>query len=171
VDLSRLTDWIQLKPRYLLPLFAASSVLLFAPAPLNATLGITGLIENYRGWIGVVWLVTGSLLLTHLTIALWEVAKKWIKGRRRAKTYHESITGLSPQEKEVLVRFVDDQRSTVVLKMGEGVAETLVSKGILFRASTISQGLDYFAYSLQPWAWEYLNENPELLEAGRSDSD
>ncbi len=32
------------------------------------------------------------------------------------------------------------------------------------RPTNLSRGGEVFAYNVQPWAWEYLNSHPRLLE-------
>ena len=39
----------------------------------------------------------------------------------------------------------------------------LVAERILFRASSLGQSFDYFAYNIQLWVGEYLNKHPKLL--------
>jgi hypothetical protein len=42
------------------------------------------------------------------------------------------------------------------------VVNGLEIKKVIFRASNIGD-LDEWAYNIQPWAWEYLNDHPELF--------
>jgi hypothetical protein len=46
--------------------------------------------------------------------------------------------------------------------MADGVVGGLDER-VLYRASNLGQSVDYFAYNIQPWAWDYLNEHRKLL--------
>ncbi len=48
--------------------------------------------------------------------------------------------------------------------MSDGVVGGLLTKRILYRSSSLSLSYTTFAYNLQPWAWEYLNSHPRLLD-------
>ena len=47
--------------------------------------------------------------------------------------------------------------------MADGVVGGLEGERVLYRASSLGCSVDYFAYNIQPWAWEYLNEHRKLL--------
>jgi hypothetical protein len=47
--------------------------------------------------------------------------------------------------------------------MHDGMVGGLQAERIIYRASSLGQSFDYFAYNIQPWAWEYLNKNRKLL--------
>ena len=156
MDWSKLTDWIQLRPRYLFPVFVAATVLLFAPSAILALLGLSEIVDDFRPWIGIGWLTAAALLLTHVlaeTTAPFRVRiKEWFRVRRLIKR----IPALSPQELQVLSWYIDEQKATQILPISSGVAGSLEAKKIIFRSATISTGQDRFAYTMQPWAWEYL---------------
>lgn len=40
----------------------------------------------------------------------------------------------------------------------------LETEKIIYRASSLSSYYTNFPYNIQPWAWEYLNQHPDLLE-------
>jgi Super-infection exclusion protein B len=43
------------------------------------------------------------------------------------------------------------------------VVNGLVSETVLYRSSNMSALGTTFPFNIQPWAWDYLNEHPELL--------
>jgi len=48
------------------------------------------------------------------------------------------------------------------------VVNGLEIEKIVFKSSNIGQ-LDEWAYNIQPWAWDYLNNHPELLASNQKD--
>lgn len=70
---------------------------------------------------------------------------------------------LSEPEKEILRGYVHNSTTTLYFPMSDGVVGGLEAQRILYRSSNIGH-LDEWAYNIQPWAWEYLNDHPELLD-------
>lgn len=162
-DLSRLVEWIKLSPRYLLPLFLFTGVILFAPHTWLAVFGVVSLVSDHRPYFGVVFLLSATLLLSAAIVAVygWTQQKREeataLRGRRQ-RLHHLSVS-----EKEILRGYIEGQTRTQYLSMHDGVVGGLQTERVLFRASVLSRSWDSFAYNIQPWAWDYLNENPKLL--------
>jgi hypothetical protein len=47
----------------------------------------------------------------------------------------------------------------------------LVAKAVLYQSSSVGRMLTGLAYNMQPWAREYLAQNPHLLEGANPDPD
>jgi hypothetical protein len=71
---------------------------------------------------------------------------------------------LSEPEKRVLCQFLHNETTTRDLPISDGVVGGLVAKGILFHSSNFADHHLGSAHNVQPWAWEYLNSHPNLLE-------
>jgi hypothetical protein len=164
VDISRYLDWIKLSPRYLLPIALFTGFALFAPSDWLEVFGLADWIERYRPFFGLVCLASTVLLLSSGIMAIYD----WGKGRReeaqQMKQMRKSLHELSEPEKEVLREFVHNGTTTEYFRMSDGVVGGLRAKGILYRPTNLSRGHDIFAYNVLPWAWEYLNSHPKLLE-------
>ena len=65
MDFSKLIDWVKLRPRYFFMVAFATGVILFAPSEIAIRLGIAALITEYRGWVGLVFVVSFAAWLSH----------------------------------------------------------------------------------------------------------
>ena len=121
------------------------------------------IVSQHRGWVG------GALILS--IALLFTMTGAWVFGNpaspvvewwhvRRLRTF---LYTLSPPEKAVLKQYIDRNTSTVSFTIGDGVVGGLVKKRILWQSGNASTGF-YFDYNLQPWAWEYLQKNPRLVQ-------
>jgi hypothetical protein len=155
---------IKLSPRYLLPICIFTGFLVFAPKDVLSIFGLTGIVSSYRPYFGLVFLGSVSLLASSAFIVLYE----FIKAKRRQRAVREyrrqRLHHLTEDEKELLRGFIEGQTRTQYLSMADGRVGQLGTEKILFRASSLGEYVDAFAYNIQPWAWEYLNKHPELLE-------
>ena len=163
MDLSKITDWIKLKPRYLVGLTAISTILLFAPSTFINALGLTEILEAYRGWVGGAFLISGILLGVHVLAYLGDPIERWFNDRRFIIVHATHLKELSPGEKTILRRYVDNDTRTQELNISDGVAQGLVGKKILIRTSTLGDATGWFDHNIQPWAWNYLKKHPQFL--------
>ena len=163
VDISKLVDWVKLSPRYLLPLSLFTGFVLFAPKKWLVVFGLVGFVADYRPWFGVAFLLSTALLLSAAFTALYGWAKAKREEATSLRSRRERLHHLSEPEKEILRGYIEGETRTQYLSMTDGVVGGLVAERILFRASSLGQSFDYFAYNIQPWAWEYLNEHRKLL--------
>jgi superinfection exclusion protein B len=109
-----------------------------------------------------------SVAAWRLIDALWDA---WVVrlffGRQR-----EYLQSLSQDEKEVLALFIGNQKTAISLPINSGVVKLLEAQLVISRASSIGAGSGLsFAYIIQPWAWQYLNEHPELVLSAREGRD
>ena len=163
-SLSKLTEWLKLKPRYLFSLSLVSGFLIFSPENWLLGLGLDSLVQSYKGWIGGVFLISIVLLLTNILAYLVEPIQGSINDWRRTIVYSKQLKSLSSEEKEVLKRYIEGDTQSQRLGMLDGIASGLAAKNILYRSSSLSTASGYIAYNIQPWAWIYLKKHPEILD-------
>jgi hypothetical protein len=162
-DFSKLVEWIKLSPKHLAAIFLFTGLVVFAPERWLTFVGIVGLPDTLRLVFGIAFLLSGALLLIEGVAFAWGMVKQ---KRTNAVVLHrarESLHNLSEPEKEILRRYIEGETRTQYLPMHNGVVCGLQAEGILFRASSISKSHDHFAYNIQLWAWDYLNEHRKLL--------
>ncbi len=160
-------EWLKLSPRYLLPLLTLCSFLLFSPKAFLLSLGIFPLVETYRPWIGIAFLLFLVLVLSSGIAWAIETLKAKLAKFRTKKLQPQIIQMLSPSEKTILAQYIIRDSKTNYLSISNGLAQGLVNRNILYLASNMSiSGFtpELFAYNLQPWVWELLKAKPELLE-------
>jgi hypothetical protein len=91
------------------------------------------------------------------------------KQRAKLKSLQSELNNLSLEEKAVLASYIAHNTKTIHLGMNSGLAGGLEAAGIIFRSSNIGSMGTGIAYNIQPWAWDYLREHPELLYPERSE--
>lgn len=120
------------------------------------------------------WLLGIGLIATTWLVCrgLYDLVKLGV-GKLRAKrdfsikkTRQEQILLTSSRvEKEVLARYITEDTTTIAFQLGDGIVNGLISKGILFRASQVSNPFsDDFDTNIQNWVLEYIKKHPEYLQ-------
>jgi hypothetical protein len=157
-------EWIKLSPKLLFAACFATGLLLWANEDVLRTLGLQLFVCEYRSWIGVGFLVFFATLSAHGIAAVYDWLKKlilrWRASRHRIKRLHH----LTQEEKKILHYYIARQTRTQLLPVDSGVASGLQAERIIAQATTVGDWLDGIAYNIQPWAWDYLNKHPELVE-------
>ena len=96
------------------------------------------------------------------------------KGKYRARKVEETeidiLKHLTPVECKYLVNYIHKHTQTAYFAPSDGVVGGLESKGILYRSSSLGR-VHNFAYNIQPWAYEQLRKNPQLLTSKLTDSE
>lgn len=147
----------------LLAVAVASGTLVFAPAPMVAKLGMDKFVADYRSWLGLALVVSCAYLFAHAVVFLARDVRDKFETRAIRKAQIEYLKGLAPDEKSRLAPYIEDQRSSVVYQITDGVVRELVAKGILFRSSNVGRGTG-FSFNIQPWARIEIEKNPSLLD-------
>ena len=136
---------------------------IFVLLPNNVTeyLLITDIIEEYKPQISLTAILSTSYFLGFI---LFEYARDKI--RERLDVYHikKWLKNLSDDEKDILKGYISKNNRSEVFAMSDGVVGGLIAKGILYRPSVVSHGLEYFSYNIQDIAFDYLKDNPTLLK-------
>jgi len=82
-----------------------------------------------------------------------------------ARRGRERLRNLTAEERELLAKYVDGGTRSQDLDIRDGVVQGLADAGILYRSASVSKFYTSFAHNIQPWAWDYLTENPALLRS------
>jgi hypothetical protein len=162
LDLSKYLNWLHLSPKYLWPLFLAACVMLFYPRLCNE-IGLTQFISKFRGYIGVVLLLSFLLLLSNYSALLFNKISKWFKRRSLLKAGKRYLSLLTPFEKEIMAEYLMQNTRTIDQNMTDGIVIGLEQAGLIYRSTTLSYQGTVFCYNIQPWVWYYLNKKPEKV--------
>jgi hypothetical protein len=160
--IGKVTDWIKLSPKYLLPISLATGFIVFAKAEWLQPLGLIDLRVKYLPWIGAIFLLSTVLLLSHATFKFFSWARFRISMKRGLKGAKERLHNLTAEEREILRGYIGNGTKTQLLDIQSGVVNELEEVFIIYRSSNIGH-LSEWSYNIQPWAWDYLNKNLELL--------
>lgn len=167
MDPANFLGFLRLKPVLVFAVVIASSLFLFLPGQTAHSLGISSIRDFARPAIGVLWLLSASLLTAHALAAVTAAAAKEWRERRMVRAGQRRLHQLTPQEQQVLAGYLRTNSRTRSFPFTDGVIAELVAVGILRRATNVSQIGQVFPYNLQPWAWYYLKRHPELVGSAR----
>ena len=160
--LKHLKEILSLDYRSLFILACVSWVIVFLPINIWQEIGLVNLWQQFHpfifivGLISTVWLVSRGLY--DLIIAILSKIKEQRDGEKLILT-------LSRVEKEILARYMIEDTTTLAFDASDGVVNGLMAKGILYRASQLSNPLSFdFDVNIQIWAWQYLKAHPNFLQ-------
>jgi hypothetical protein len=88
----------------------------------------------------------------------WQANQKAKKEREIKKAY---LHGLTHHERERLKRYIDEESQSVDFLSIDSYMLGLEHKGIVYMIDTNS---NVCFFNIEPWAYEYLLDHPELLE-------
>ena len=163
MDLSKLLDWIKLPTKTLAGLCIVSGILIFSSESTLDTFGLKVFVSEYRAYIGIAFLITLALTLINTVSAIWKFIYPWIAEACWIRLGKKRLKSLTPKEKEILGYYIKKQTRSQNLPIQDGTVNALEKEKIIIRGSILGSRYG-FDYIIQPWAWEYLNNHPELLE-------
>lgn len=154
----------QTGPVVLLGVAIATGVGLLSPDWFIAKLGLVQLRDQYRAYVGLAFIASSALLFAQALAAGAQMTRRAYRRRRMRESDRELLHTLTPDEKAYLLPFVIGGQNTLYFRAQDGVAGGLVAKKILYNSSSLGSMLSGFAHNLQPWARDYLEKNPHLLD-------
>lgn len=164
VDPSKWIDWVKLSPKYFFVFTFVLGLLLFGPNSLLDGLGVQSFVTTYRSILGVVFLLCLVLFLVGILGIFFTSLKEQYSIRGNLRFQKKRLRSLTDKEKDILVYYIHNQTRSQSLPYNDGLVRELQKLRIIYQASTVSRRGMYFDYNIQPWAWEYLNKHPQLLE-------
>ena len=144
-----------------------SGCLLYLPQTTKVRLGLDGFILEHNSWIGAAFLFSTVSVLVSFFVFLSKLVRKSYRKRERNKnvelTQKSYMEKLTYTEILYLIPFLTGVNS-INFRQQDGTRGGLEAKDIIYRSSNMGNVLTGFAYNIQPWALDYLNNNPELYE-------
>jgi hypothetical protein len=171
MDISKYLNWLKLSPRYLFPLSLLSGFLLFASPQTTDIFGLTHFVTQYRPIIGIIFLLSSTLVISSWGLSGFGWLKSKLLQRAKAKNRRKRLHNLTFEKKSILSGYINNQTRTQYLDMGSGIVNELDLSGIIYRSSIVADAVDSWSYNIQPWAWEYLNQHPELVSISEEEID
>lgn len=142
--------------------------LLNSPLPTLWGIGIATTIAwysaSYNQWLGLCALVFLCVAGAHSIARISPWIKEKISEIRAKRAMKERIRTLSKPEKELLREFVENDSRSRHLAMTDNTVASLHGYGLLTLGSSVSAGDIYFPFMVNGIAWDYIRENPEVLE-------
>lgn len=145
---------------FLVAVLVTLGLVLFVPDKYAQILAIDTFRNQYRIFLGPAFL----LVLAFITARLYTHLAARHAERKALKEREETLHNLTPEEKGYLSKFIHEEMNSIYVGMDDGVMAGLRKKGITYLAAQMGSLLEGFAFNLQPWARDYLQNNPHLLE-------
>jgi hypothetical protein len=147
-----------------------AAVCLFTSDAFLARLGLLGFRDAQRQWIGVTFLVCSFYLVGHSAAWGWKQGAEARAVRKAKRKAIERLHKLTGDESAVLSLFLMLGARTTKFQLGDEAVTALEEAGILYKPQQILFGYGRrggvhaeVTFSMVEWAWEYLNEHPELV--------
>ncbi|KKK08773.1 superinfection exclusion B family protein [Bacillus sp. L_1B0_12] len=161
---SWVNDIIKMSPKYLIAFMLFSGVsLLLGNSQLGISLGLKESIDEYKVYLGIVFLASSCFLISHFIYWLYSILKFKIENKVRNKEMINRLNNLNDYEKRILRTFVLYNERSIQLEINDGTVAELELLRILFRSANISSGGMIFPYNLNSVARDYLTKNQNLL--------
>ena len=137
-----------------------SFLLLFLPAPFKKIIRLDGLSEKALTVIGIIFIVSASLIIVIVVFKLFEYIKRIIY----IKHLEKCMLLLPERAKMIILVMFHSNDNLISLEENDGIKGVLLAKNIIYRASNVSDGVGVisFQYALQPWVIEYCMKHKEF---------
>jgi len=163
MDPSKWFEWVKLPTKTLAALCIVFGVLVFSGDAALEKFGLEKLVQEYRAYFGVGFLLTLALTVVNSLAAVWKFIYPWIAEAHWIRHGRKRLQSLNPTEKQILRYYIQNQTRSQSLPFQDGTVNSLQREKIIIRGSSLGS-IRGFDYIIQPWAWEYLNKCPELLD-------
>ncbi len=140
-----------------------SGALLFAPAMVLASIGLSGMIQNHRTGIELALFGSAAILVARSLVAALAITLRCHVARINLKHRLARLCHLSSAEARILAGYVRREAQIGYFECRDATIMALEEKGILSRWSNGGNAAAGFPFKIQPWALEYLTDHPELL--------
>lgn len=157
--MEKLLDLLKLKTRHAFALCLVSGAILLAPYRVLQAVGLLGYREAGKPYFAGAFLVSAVLLIA----ALYQVVQRKLSDYFFLRAGKKRFALLTAEEKQILRGYLEGATRTQYLSIQSGVVQGLVHDHIIYRSANLSTYGTLFAYNIQPWAWNYLNEHRDLL--------
>lgn len=162
-DPSKLIEGLKLPTKTFVALCIAAGLLLFSTDSFLKVLGLELLVNDHRPYVGALFVISLCLSVVAGLATFAKFVNPWLVEAHWVRLGKKRLQNLNPEEKEIISYYISNQTRSQQLDFKSGSVNVLVREKIIFRGSNV--GTYYgFDFVIQPWAWEYLNENPHLLD-------
>ncbi|HUN28582.1 MAG TPA: superinfection exclusion B family protein [Alphaproteobacteria bacterium] len=145
--------------RYSVAIGIVVAIVLFSPDSVVNKLGMLKYRNEGKPYFGVILLLCIALTIASGIGALGSKINDYRLRRSRKKRLHS----LTVEEKQILRAYIKGQTRTRYFDITDGVVKGLEQETIIYRSSDVGHLVSGFAYNIQPWAWNYLNDHRDLL--------
>jgi hypothetical protein len=162
-SIEQIIQALKLTPRYLVAVSIFCGALLFISEQTSKALGVYQFTQDNRQWLGIALIASISLVAIDWSIKISTVVRNMVRRIKFKKRMIQCLHTLTEEEKQILRYYLSKQSKTNTLRTDDGIVNTLVAKGIIYRSANHGNLLEGFSHNVNELAWDYLNEYPGLL--------
>lgn len=111
-----------------------------------------------------VFILTIFLIGTLIGKPIYDYFKNKYTGYITKQNMQGFLKQLTNDEKELLQKYLTENKRTQYIDISDGVVNGLVAKKLVYRASSVGGYMTSFAYNIQDIAFNILKENPKYLK-------
>ena len=145
---------------FLVAVLTVLCLVLFLPNEYAEILAVDTFRSEYRVFIGPAFLLVLAFGVARIFIWFSEAYRQ----KKHLKERNKLLHNLTPEEKGYLVSYIQNEQNSIYVGMDDGIMAGLRQKGVTYLAANMGDLLNGFAFNLQPWAREYLQNNLHLLD-------
>jgi hypothetical protein len=157
-------EFLKLAPRYLIALGVMAAVLLFSSEAFLKFIGVFEFAQENRPMLGLTLVVTSALFAVSVAGDVITFIQQWWLRQRLYRRITKRLNCLTEDEKQILRFYLAENTRANMLRIDDGVVQSLKVNGIIFQSASLGNVLEGFAHNISDFAWDYLHVHPHLLE-------
>jgi len=150
-------------PKVLFGIALFCTIALTIPDQVLIKIGFSILSDSITQKLWIALLLSTCFLISNIIFATLPSIKNRINEYLMINKRNKTLQNLTPDEKEILEKYILQNKVSVEFERINGVVQALVNKKIIDRSPVIVNGYMRIPYIIQPWAQEYLKKNQKLL--------
>jgi hypothetical protein len=163
---ANLIDFFKLPIKIICALAIASGIILFLPDNIATKLYVQKFRSDYGFTIGIVFIITISIILVTLCIIAQRFVIKKYKNKIFHKNSNKKLNGLSQYQKSIIYGLLLETNHTFELPLNDGAVRSLEAYIMISKAASQypveNMYNPVYPYMLQPWVVERMNDNEKM---------
>lgn len=150
-----------------------SGLILFLPISFLQKLGLNNLPELTISIIGLLFLLSCSLMLTILCSVCYQKVMNVVKHKTLLNNLRKKYIKLSPKHKTIINKLMNSSSKSIELDYLSGDTVYLSQNNFIFRPNQVVDAYllydNKYTYVPQPWLVDLWDKEPELFDVNRKD--
>ena len=163
----KFSEFFKLPTKIMCSICISTGLILFLPDNIIQMLYVTKFRNNYGFTIGIVFIISLSILLINFLISMYNVIRKKYSDITKRKNMHKTLLKLSGYQKKIVYELYIKDNHTIFLSIQDGSINELVALNILTRTTNCNITSAFnpkIPFTLQSWVIDKINNDSELLE-------
>lgn len=163
--MKNVVDFLKLPPRILGALAIASGLLLLLPDATIERLYMTSFRDKYGFALGIVFVVSVSILAVFLVVIVAKKIKKKYDSKQLKKAQIAYLKRIDGNKVQLIRQLLNESTHTAMLPMHDGLIVELQHCYVISPAGSthaVNMSNPRINYFLQPWVIERIDNDPDL---------